>query len=391
MSAERRRGLLLGLVAGASIALGLGVLANALFGPFGGGGTLTRARSTIEDNYFHRVGGAQLDNASIEGMVRELRRRYHDRFSRYLNPRSVGQFESETSGQFSGIGLTVTGVKRGLRVASAIPGTPADRAGLRRGEVILAANGHRLRGKSTDAAVALIRGTPGTSVSLRVLRPGARKPETIRVKRADVRVPAVRGTIRRAGGERVAYVRMASFTAGSHGELRDAVDRLYRRGAAGLVLDLRGNGGGLLDEAVLAASVFLRDGQRVVSTKSRTQGSRTYRALGDPVPRKPVVVLVDHDTASAAEILTAALSEHGLATVVGTRTFGKGTFQQALDLPNGGALDLTIGRFFTANGSSTLNNGIAPDVHAADQPRTKLDEGLRRALAVLGRKLGGRR
>jgi carboxyl-terminal processing protease len=391
MKDERRRGFLLGLLAGAGIALGLAVLANAVFGPFGGSGTLTDARSTIEDNYFHRVGTAQLDDASIAGMVRELRRRYHDRFSRYLDPRSVGQFESETSGQFSGIGLTVTGVKRGLRVASAIPGTPADRAGIRHGEVIVAANGHSLRGKSTDDAVALIRGTPGTSVSLRILRGDGGKAETIRVRRADVRVPAVQGTIRRAANRKVGYLRMATFSAGSHGELRDAVDRLYRRGAAGLVLDLRGNGGGLLDEAVLSASVFLSGGQRVVSTKSRTEGDRTYHAVGDPVPRKPMVVLVDHDTASAAEILTAALSEHRLATVVGTRTFGKGTFQQALDLPNGGALDLTVGRFFTANGSSTLNNGIRPDVHAADDSRTKPDDGLTRALAVLGGRLGGGR
>jgi carboxyl-terminal processing protease len=199
----------------------------------------------------------------------------------------------------------------------------------------------------------------------------------------------VKGTIRHVANNKVAYVRMATFSTGSHGELRDAVDRLYRRAAAGLVLDLRGNGGGLLDEAVLAASVFLERGQRVVSTRSRTQGETTYRAVGDPVPRKPIVLLVDHNTASAAEILTAALSEHRLATVVGTRTFGKGTFQQALDLPNGGALDLTIGRFFTANGSSTLNNGIEPDVHAADNPKTNPDEGLRRALAVLGGKLGG--
>ena len=391
MRAERRRGFLLGLVAGAVLALALAALAGALFGPFGSAGTLTDARSTIEDNYFHRVGSAELDNASIEGMVNELRHRYHDRFSHYLDPKSVGQFESETSGQFSGIGLTVTGVKRGLRVASAIPGTPADRAGIKRGEVIVAADGHPLHGKSTDEAVGLIRGTPGTSVSLRVVPGDGLPARTIRVKRADVRVPAVKGAIRRAGGERIAYVRFATFSEGAHGELRDAVDRLYRRGAQGLLLDLRGNGGGLLDEAVLSASVFLRKGQRVVSTKSRTEGDTDYDALGDPVAREPIVVLVDHHTASAAEILTAALAEHHLATVVGTRTFGKGTFQQALDLPNGGALDLTIGRFFTANGGSTLDKGIVPEVHAADNPQTGDDEALRRAVAVLRGELGGGR
>jgi carboxyl-terminal processing protease len=385
MRSERRRGFLFGLLAGAALALALVALADAVFGPFGSSGTLGDARTTIEDNYFHRVDGGELDNASIDGMVRELRERYHDRFSHYLDPRSVGQFESETSGQFSGIGLNVIGVERGLRVANAIPGTPAERAGIKRGELIVAADGHSLHGKSTDQSVGLIRGTPGTSVSLRVVPDGGGRARTISVKRADVRVPAVKGTIRHADGKKVAYVRFATFSEGAHGELRDAVDRLYRRGAQGLVLDLRGNGGGLLDEAVLSASVFLRKGQRVVSTRSRTQGNTNYDALGDPVARKPVVILVDHDTASAAEILTAALAEDHLATVVGTRTFGKGTFQQALDLPNGGALDLTIGRFFTANGSSTLNKGIVPDVHAADE------EALQRGLAVLGAKLGGGR
>src|SRR5215475_14547183 len=111
MSRDRRRGFLYGLLAGAAVALALAALANAVFGPFGSSGALTDARSTIEDNYFHRVGSGQLDNASIDGMVNELRHRYHDRFSHYLDPHSVGQFESETSGQFSGIGLTVTGVK----------------------------------------------------------------------------------------------------------------------------------------------------------------------------------------------------------------------------------------------------------------------------------------
>src|SRR5207244_1160398 len=163
--------------------------------------------------------------------------------------------------------------------------------------------------------VALIRGVPGTTVSLRVIPAAGGGARSVRVKRADVRVPAVRGRIRRAAGDPVADVQFSTFSSGAHGELRSAVDRLYRRGADGLVLDLRGNGGGLLDEAVLSASVFLRKGQRVVSTRSRTQGHRVYNAEGFPLARKPIVILVDHHTASAAEILTAALAEHGLATV----------------------------------------------------------------------------
>jgi carboxyl-terminal processing protease len=386
MNAERRHGFVLGLVVGVAVAAAAVALAYALFDPFHSS-AVDNARTQVEDNYFHQVDGSMLDNASIAGMINELRRRYHDRFSHYLDPKSLEQFDSDTSGQFEGVGLTVSGVKRGLHVASVIPNTPAERAGVKRGDLITGANGTSLAGKPTDASVAIIRGAPGTAVRLRVVPADGGKATTVRVKRADVQVPAVHGRIARSDGEKVADVRFSTFSAGAHGELRSAVDRLYRRGAKGLVLDMRGNGGGLLEEAVLAASIFLQKGQRVVETSSRTQGHRVYTAEGLPVGRKPIVVLVDHETASAAEILTAALSEHGLATVVGTRTYGKGTFQQAIDLPNGGALDLTIGRFFTANGTSTLDKGIKPDIHAADDPKTKADEAQRKALAILGRRL----
>lgn len=376
---------------GALAAFGIAVLVNAVWGPFGGGDVASQARSAIESNYFHRVSGTALENASVQGMVRELRKHYSDRFTRYLNPRRLQQFDTETSGQFTGVGLNVTRAPRGLRVVSAIPGTPAKRAGIKAGDVIVAANGHSLAGRSQEASASLIQGPPGTSVALRVVPGGGGRSRVLRVRRARVQVPAVRGTMRRDGGQKVAYVRFATFSEGAHGELRDAIDRLWTQGAKGLVLDLRGNGGGLLNEAVLSASVFLAKGERVVETSSRTQGHKVYRALGDPVSRKPIVVLVDHGTASAAEILTAALSEHHLATVVGTRTFGKGTFQQAIDLAAGGALDLTVGRFFTANGTSTLDKGLEPQVHAADRPGTKRDEALAKALAVLRPKLSGTR
>ena len=384
---ERRRVFLYGLVIGVAVAFGIAVLVNALFGPFGGGDAASEARTTIEQNYFRKVSGSSLENSSIQGMVRALRHRYSDRFTRYLNPKRLDQFESDTSGEFTGIGLTVMRAHRGLRVASAIPGTPAKRAGIRAGDLIVAAGGRSLAGRSTASAVSLIEGPAGTSVALRIVPAGAGKPRALRVRRAKVQVPAVQGVMRRDAGRKVAYVRFSTFSVGAHGELRDAIDRLWAHGAKGLVLDLRGNGGGLLNEAVLSASVFLPKGERVVETSSRTQGHRVYKALGDPASPRPIVVLVDHDTASAAEILTSALSEHHLATVVGTRTFGKGTFQQAIDLPAGGALDLTIGRFYTANGTSTLDNGIRPEVHAADNRRTKRDEALAKALAVLVPKL----
>jgi carboxyl-terminal processing protease len=146
---------------------------------------------------------------------------------------------------------------------------------------------------------------------------------------------------------------------------------------------MRGNGGGLLNEAVLSASIFVDKG-KVVSTESRTQGERSYEAVGDAIDPRPTVVLVNRDTASAAEILTAALQTYDLADIVGTRTYGKGTFQEVIDLDAGGALDLTIGKYLTADGTSILGEGVKPDVRAEDDPRTEGDdEGLDRALQVL--------
>jgi carboxyl-terminal processing protease len=194
----------------------------------------------------------------------------------------------------------------------------------------------------------------------------------------------VESSLRSVGGDRLGYVHLSAFSDGADGPLRDATQRLERRGAEGIVLDLRGNPGGLLTEAVLTSSVFLPKDDRVVSTRSRTEGTKVYRAHGDPLPRRPMVVLIDRGTASAAEILASALADNGLAEVVGTRSFGKGLFQDLLDLSNGGELDLTVGEFFTADGISLAPKGIQPDVYAKDNPQTKkADEGLQRALAVL--------
>jgi carboxyl-terminal processing protease len=185
----------------------------------------------------------------------------------------------------------------------------------------------------------------------------------------------------------LAYLHLSAFSDGAHAVLRDATERLEHHGAQGIVLDLRGNPGGLLTEAVLTSSVFLPKDDRVVSTRSRTEGTKVYRADGGQLPRRPMVVLIDRGTASAAEILASALADNGLATVIGTRSFGKGLFQDVLGLSNGGELDLTVGEFFTADGISLAPKGIHPDVFAKDNPKTKVDEGLRRALGVLGGKV----
>jgi carboxyl-terminal processing protease len=377
-----------GFVAGAVAAAIVALALVWLSGGFDSSAPVSAdAQDLIEQNYFRAVDPSVLDNASIDGMIATLKKRYDDRFSHYFDPKQYQQFAAANSGHFSGVGLTVNGVKAGLRVASVLPDSPAKKAGIKANDVIVEVNGHSLRGVSEDVAVSRVKGPPGTPVTLTIRSGGTGKPEEVHLKRATVDLPVATGHIAHAGPAKVAYVRFATFSSGSHGQLASQIEHLYSKGAKGLVLDLRGNPGGQVNEAVLSASLFLEKGDRVLSTRGRTQGSQVYDAVGDPLPSKPIVVLIDHNTASAAEILASAIEEHHLGTTVGSRSFGKGTFQKVITLPSGGALDLTVGRYFTADGSSLLGKGITPQVPAPDQPGKPGDEALKKGLSVLAEDL----
>lgn len=383
-------GVILGLIVGLWLG-GRGDRLGPLGDVFGGDQGLTEeALEVIEDNYYKRVNTGRLERDSVRGMVRELRARYGDRFSHYFDPEQLRRFRQSTSGRFSGIGLSVREVERGLRVATVFEDTPAERARIAEGDVITAVEGRSIAGEPAQVATARIKGPPGTLVSLEVLRPSTGKERELSIERAEVDVPAVQGKVRRAAGHKVAYVRLAGFSAGAHGELREEIERLYREGAEGLVLDLRGNGGGLLNEAVLASSVFVERGV-VVTTEGRVQPRQEYEAVGDALEPRPTVVLIDRNTASAAEILAAALSERGLAKLVGTRSFGKGSFQEVIELESGGALDLTVGEYVTSEGRSLAGEGIPPDVRARDRRGSARDEALRKGLRALGRELARER
>jgi carboxyl-terminal processing protease len=342
------------------------------------------ATELIEDNYYRPVGSSELTNGSLQGMVRELRLRHKDRFSDYFSPEVLARFNDAIAGRFSGIGLTVTEVKQGLRIEKVFPDSPAEKAGLESGDLIVSVEGESIAGESSEVSTEKIKGPEGTEVTIGVKSPSGDKVRELEIERAQIALPNITSRVEKVGGRKLGYVSMISFSEGVHAQLREAVQKVEQEGAEGIVLDLRGNGGGLLEEAVLSASVFLPKDEVVVTTSSRTQGHAVYKTVGDNLPEVPLVVLLDRNTASAAEILTAALADDAGAKTVGTRSYGKGVFQQEIDLSNGGALKLTIGEYFTPDGVNLAkSHGIHPDVRAPNLLQTKRDEGLERALEVL--------
>lgn len=345
------------------------------------------AVDTIQRDYFRPVDRRALLDTSLGSAVESL----HDQFSHYFSPKAYTSFQLDTAGQFEGVGMSVQAVESGLRVDEVYKGSPAQKGGLKVGDVIVSVNGRSLAGKTSDESTALIKGPAGSAVRLGV-RDGGRVKE-LRLQRAKVDIPIVQSRIERSRGKPIAWVQLAGFTSGSGADVKNAVRGELAHGAQGVVLDLRHNGGGLLDEAVTVASVFIPDG-RIVSTKGRARPEHVYDAAGGAIAAKiPVVVLVDGASASASEIVTGALQDRRRAKVVGTHTYGKGVFQEIERLTNGGALDITVGEYFTPSGRNLGGGGVrkgagvTPDIKASDDPKTKPDEALRTALKTVAEQL----
>jgi carboxyl-terminal processing protease len=338
---------------------------------------------SIEDNFYKRVNEKKLDDASLKGIVESL----DDPYSHYLTPKEAKQFDESVSGEFEGVGMNVEQDKRGLKVLRVFDGSPAQDSGIRRGDLILGVNGRSIAGVNSEVATGRIKGPAGTSVTLRVFTPGHERDRTVRVKRERIEIPVARGRLVEKAGHKVGVVELLSFSSGAHGLLRQEIDRLQKKGAEAIVLDLRGNGGGLLSEAVLVSSIFIEDGE-IVSVRGLHRPERTQDAEGDAIDEKiPVVTLVDGGSASASEIVTGALRDRDRAKVVGTRTFGKGLVQEVERLSNGGVLDLTVANYYLPDGETISTKGIKPQIRAADDPDTDRDEALPVAVDELLREL----
>ena len=311
------------------------------------GGLAAEGAEALENSYYRKVGPLELGNSSLQGMVRELRRRHHDRFTEYFSPEALEGFNQEIEGHFSGIGLSVAPAKAGLKVVTVFPHSPAAEAGIKPSELIVTVDGKSIAGQSSVEATKQIKGPEGTQVTVGVRDPKTKKTREETLTRAEVSLPNVSQKLEVVDGKKLGYVRLSTFSEDAAAQLRHGVEKVEEEGSEGILLDLRHNPGGLLEQAVLGASIFLPEDEVVTTTRSRTQGSSTHETVGGNLPAQPLVVLVDGGTASAAEILTAALVDDGDATVVGTDTYGKGVFQEESSLSNGGAIKMTVGEFFT--------------------------------------------
>ncbi|HEX4034057.1 MAG TPA: S41 family peptidase [Solirubrobacteraceae bacterium] len=353
---------------------------------------ISEALSDIQHDDFRPVGRTGLINGAIAGAVASL----GDPYATYETPAEYNAFNHPTPQHFSGIGIDVENVAKGLLIENVFPGGPAAKAGLRSGDVITAAGGRSLAGLSSNASTKAVRGPAGSIVNLGIDRGGSEFH--VRVARGEISAPIVLDSVTSYHGVPIGIIDLPTFDVpGVHGEVAQALDAVLARHVRALVLDLRDNPGGLVTEAQLVVSMFVAHG-KVVTTKGRTQPTSTLYVTGHPIaPTLPMAVLVNGDTASAAEITSGALQDHHRAVIVGTRTYGKGVYQQIQPLTNGGAVAVTVGEYFLPNGTNLgagglrRGAGIKPNVVVPAGPPGAPRAGdpqLRAALRLLAAKAG---
>jgi carboxyl-terminal processing protease len=321
--------------------------------------TFVEVFNAVERNYVEPVSDDKLLEYAIKGMVSNL-----DPHSDYLPPESFKEMQEHTTGEFGGLGMEVSMDKDGfVKVVAPIDDTPAQKAGIRAGDLIIKIDDKPVKGMTLTEAVKLMRGKPGTEVTLTIVRKGEDKPLVIKLKRAIIKVKSVKQKLL---GEGFGYVRISQFQVRTGSEMVEAIEKLEEKNGAplkGLVLDLRNNPGGVLTAAVQVSDAFLNKGL-VVYTKGRNEDAQMkFEARrGDVMDGRPIVVLVNEGSASASEIVSGALQDHRRALVAGRKTFGKGSVQTLMPLSNGAAIKLTTARYYTPSGRSIQAEGIVPDV-----------------------------
>jgi len=320
----------------------------------------------VKQNYVMDPPSDKLIYNAINGMLTGL-----DPHSSYMNTQQYADMQVQTSGQFGGLGLEVTEKDGLLEIIAPIDGTPGARAGIKHDDIILEINGHSTDGLALDDAVSKMRGAPGTQITLTIKRNGVNTPIHVTLTREVIKIDDVKDKLFDTPNGPVGYIRLSSFDENADPHIRNAVNDLSQQAHGklhGYILDLRDNPGGLLDQAVAVSNDFLDSGE-IVSTHGRhSEDDQVWYAQqsGDITNNAPIVVLTNAGTASAAEIVTAALQQNRRALVLGTKTFGKGSVQTIMPIDNEGALRLTTALYFTPSGKSIQGYGVSPDVAVSD-------------------------
>ena len=315
----------------------------------------------IQNEYVDEIDQAEVMDAAINGVLQSL-----DPYSAYMSPEIFEESQTETSGEFGGLGIEVTMEAGVVKVIAPIDDTPAARAGVKAGDYIVRIDGNQVQGKSLFEAVNMMRGPVGTSIEITIRRKNLKKAKKISITREIIQIKSV---VSKPIDNKIGYLRLKAFNENSSNQLKKEILKLEKNNKLlGYILDLRNNPGGLLSQAVKISDYFLEDGE-IVSTKGRKkrENRKFFANKGDIIKGKPLIVLINTGSASAAEIVAGALQDHKRAILLGEDTFGKGSVQSIIPLKNRGAIRLTISKYFLPSGKSISEVGVAPDIKIEEE------------------------
>ena len=324
----------------------------------------------INKEYVDEINQSESMDAAIDGLLQSL-----DPYSAYMSPEIFNEMQTETSGEFGGLGIEVNMESGVVKVISPIDDTPASRAGIKAGDYIIKIDDIQVQGKSLSEAVDLMRGPVGSSIILTVRRIGQKKALTFEIVREIIQIKSVKADLLK---NNVGYLRLTSFNENSGDQIREQIREFEKNGNINsYILDLRNNPGGLLSQAIRISDFFLDNGE-IVSTKSRkaSENRKWFAKKGDLIGGKTLVVLINYGSASASEIVAGALQDHKRAIILGENSYGKGSVQSIIPLKNKGAIRLTVAKYYLPSGKSISEVGVSPDIEIdedTDEFRIKTD------------------
>ena len=336
----------------------------------------------INKEYVDEINQSDSMDSAINGLLQSL-----DPYSGYMSPEIFNEMQTETSGEFGGLGIEVTMESGVVKVISPIDDTPASKAGIKAGDYIVKINDTQVQGKSLSEAVELMRGPVGSSIELTIRRRGEKKALTFNVTREIIQIKSVKAELLE---KNIGYIRLTSFNENSAGQIKKEINKFEKnKNLKSYILDLRNNPGGLLSQAIKISDFFLDNGE-IVSTKSRQQSEnrKWFAKKGDLTKGKTILVLINYGSASASEIVAGALKDHKRAILIGENSYGKGSVQSIIPLKNKGAIRLTVAKYYLPSGKSISEVGVSPDIEIDEENddfkiKTETDNQLNYAIKLL--------